>query len=404
MSIKQINSENYVVKNPENFLSAIGAQDAIDTDATILATQDDDLLTKYAEAKALTPNGNPLSKTNRAALVLMPGVYTLSAALAVDTNYVDVIALGNATKKPSVSLLGGNINVTAWDVDIIGIKSTVFAVTGRANITSGVTGTASTNTVNITNHGLVVGDVIAFQSITGGSGLTTNVRYVVRTVETADTFQLRVESTGANANFTTDITAGNVRIEYNSGQRFTNCKGGIGSFGGDALPDFSMVSGNFTGCIGGNNSFGGEYYTASGTFNNCIGGNDCFGGPFYGTASGTFNNCIGGNDCFGGFAGGTASGTFNNCIGGNSCFSGQGGTASGTFNNCIGGDTCFGFVGTVSGTFNNCIGGDSSFGAFGTLSGKLYYCRLTTGTFETVSGGGITRLCIDGSNVENNQG
>jgi hypothetical protein len=38
------------------------------------------------------------------------------------------------------------------------------------------------------------------------------------------------------------------------------------------------------------------------------------------------------------------------------------------------------------------------------LSGKLYYCRLTTGAFETVSGAGITRLCIDGDNVENNQG
>jgi hypothetical protein len=413
--------------SPANVAEAIAALaegGSLDTDATILATTDDDLAAKYAEAKALTPNGNPLSKTNRAALVLMPGVYTLSAGLAVDTNYVDVIALGNATKKPSVSLVGGNIIVTAWDVDIIGIESTVFAVTGRANITSGVTGTASTNTVNITNHGLVVGDVISFLSITGGSGLTTNVRYVVRTVGTADTFQLRVESTGANANFTTDITAGNVRIEYNSGQRFTNCKGGIGSFGGDEFPVFSMVSGNFTGCIGGDNSFGGGYYTASGTFNNCIGGNSCFGGLFGGIASGTFTNCIGGSNSFGG-QGDAASGTFNNCIGGNACF-GFDGTASGTFNNCIGGNDCFGFIGTVSGTFNNCIGGGNSFGAFvgtvsgtfnncigggnsfggggGILSGKLYYCRLTTGTFETVSGGGITRYCVDGNNDANNQG
>jgi hypothetical protein len=38
------------------------------------------------------------------------------------------------------------------------------------------------------------------------------------------------------------------------------------------------------------------------------------------------------------------------------------------------------------------------------LSGQLYYCRLTTGAYQTVSGAGVTRLCLDGSNVENNQG
>jgi hypothetical protein len=350
---KQINSENYVVKNPENFLSAIGAQGAIDTDATIFATPDDDLAAKYAEAKALTPNSNPLSKTNRAALILMPGVYTLSAELAVDTNYVDVIALGSATKTPSVSLLGGNINVTAWDVDIIGIESNVFGVTGRSNITTGVTGTASTNTVNITGHGLVRGDVISFQSITGGSGLTTNVRYVLRTA-TADTFQLSVESTGANANFTTDITAGNVRIPSNTSQRITNC-------------------------VGGNESFG-TFGIASGTFTNCVGGAFAFGGD--GTSSGVFTNCAGGDYAFGGS--GTASGTFTNCVGGIESFGGSGGTASGTF--------------------TNCTGGSDSFGGEGTLTGKLYYCRLTSGAFETVSGGGITRYCIDGDNVANNQG
>jgi hypothetical protein len=59
----------------------------------------------------------------------------------------------------------------------------------------------------------------------------------------------------------------------------------------------------------------------------------------------------------------------------------------------------------------NCQGGDYSFGGddtFGsnpiTVSGKLYFCRLTSGNFETVSGGGITRLCLNGSNVEDNQG
>jgi len=154
-------------------------------------------------------------------------------------------------------------------------------------------------------------------------------------------------------------------------------------------------------CSGGNRSFG-RGGTASGTFTDCTGGDESFGGAF-GTASGTFTDCTGGVYSFGG-DGGTASGTFTNCTGGDNSF-GDGGTASGTFTDCIGGYAAFGGNGgTASGTFTNCIGAVYSFGGSGgTLSGFLYYCRLTSGTFETVSGGGRTVLCIDGSNNQNNQ-
>jgi hypothetical protein len=40
----------------------------------------------------------------------------------------------------------------------------------------------------------------------------------------------------------------------------------------------------------------------------------------------------------------------------------------------------------------------------GTLSGKLFYCRLTLGTFATVSGSGRTYYCVDGNGDPNNQG
>ena len=95
-----------------------------------------------------------------------------------------------------------------------------------------------------------------------------------------------------------------------------------------------------------------------------------------------------------------------NCTGGDLSFGGLG-TASGTFTNCTGAWSSFGAEGTASGTFNNCQGGDFSFGgsntASGTLSGKLYYCRMTQGTFATVSSGGRTVLCIDGNDDQNNQ-
>ena len=162
-------------------------------------------------------------------------------------------------------------------------------------------------------------------------------------------------------------------------------------------------------CIGGNSSFGGTIIV-SGTFINCQGGQDSFGGN-NGTASGIFTNCVGGFASFGGYSsfGGTgaASGTFNNCTGDSFSFGAQV-TASGTFRNCIGGSFAFGGLGNANGTFTNCVGDDSSFGGtikgVGTLTGKLYYCRIITGTFNTVSGGGITRLCLDGNNTENNQG
>jgi hypothetical protein len=129
---------------------------------------------------------------------------------------------------------------------------------------------------------------------------------------------------------------------------------------------------------------------------NCTGGNGSFGGSD--TASGTFTNCTGGNGSFGGR--GTALGTFTNCTGGDYSF-GSHGTASGPFTNCTGGDYSFGGYGTASGTFTNCIGGDCSFaGDYGTITSiaRLYYCRLTSGTFPAPAAGGKIVLCIDGSN------
>jgi len=138
---------------------------------------------------------------------------------------------------------------------------------------------------------------------------------------------------------------------------------------------------------------------------NCEGGAWSFGGDFTFSESknisGTFRDCRGYVESFGG-VGGTASGVFKNCIG---SFISFGETASGMFSECVGGFESFGGYnsGTASGTFINCISGDVSFGGNGTLSGKLFYCRLTSGTFETVSGGGRTYYCVDGNGDPNNQ-
>ena len=154
-------------------------------------------------------------------------------------------------------------------------------------------------------------------------------------------------------------------------------------------------------CIGGNQSFGGNtIITVSGTFNNCVATTQSFGGQ-YATSSGIFNNCVAGGASFAQAGGSSASGIFNNCVAGGSSF---GAGATGTFTNCIGGNQSFGSS-TASGTFTNCIGGDLSFGGFvgAVLTGRLFYCRLTTGTFKTVSGAGRTYYCVDGNGNPNNQ-
>lgn len=170
----------------------------------------------------------------------------------------------------------------------------------------------------------------------------------------------------------------------------------------------------------GDYSFGGisvgePIITISGTFIDCIGGNNAFGGGSTGaTASGTFIDCtVIGTNGFGSgsMIGGTASGTFINCTAGNGSFAGIGGfspfpVVSGTFNNCTAGDLSFGYnAATNTGTFTNCVAGSNSFKTKddGT-TGKVYYCRLTNGTFATVSGAGITRYCINGDGTSDNQG
>jgi hypothetical protein len=115
-----------------------------------------------------------------------------------------------------------------------------------------------------------------------------------------------------------------------------------------------------------------------------------------------FENCAGGDYSFNlGFAyNAQLTGTFINCIGGNYSFnSGLNGDVIGTFTNCTAGDYSFGvYGGTTSGTFNNCISGTGSFGGVGLLTGRLFYCRITSGTFQTPTGAGVIRLCIDGNN------
>jgi hypothetical protein len=73
------------------------------------------------------------------------------------------------------------------------------------------TATASDDFVTATGHTFANGDQVAFTALTGGGGLSTNVRYFVRDSE-ANRFKVATTSTGSAINITTDATAGTVQL------------------------------------------------------------------------------------------------------------------------------------------------------------------------------------------------
>ena len=364
-------------------IAKLSPQSCIVVETTASATTNGiNLLAAYAAAKALTPNGAALSATNRASVIIPPGVYDLGSGegytpLTLDTEFVDLIGLTSDRKSQHIkgtppATNSGVIVQTADDVHVSNLYVKILTEVESANWND-TDSAAYFPTTSLSN---TVVDNCQFDGQNGSKYEGPRLFSMRLYIEYSGTFN---NCTGGNFAFGGGGTASGT---------FTNCTGGDGSFGGAG----GTASGTFTNCTGGGVAFGGGG-TASGTFTNCTGGDYSFGGAG-GTASGTFTNCTGGDVAFG--SGGTASGTFTNCTGGNYAFGG-GGTASGTFSNCTGGDYSFGIYGTVSGVFTNCTGGAGAFGSGGTLSGQLYYCRLTTGSFQTLAEGGKLRACVDGS-------
>ena len=316
----------------------------------IIAKPGDNLTTKYAAAKALTPNGSAKSATNRASLIIFPGSYTLSVELAIDTDFVDVVGLGAQRQKPAVFVSGNTLNVSANNVFVSGISviSQQFKISGNKPLQS-------------------------FENCVGGNG-----------------------SFGGYG--------------FASG-RFVGCIAGDASFGAYGGVQVNSASGTFIDCVGGMWAFGG-YGKATGSFTNCLGGFASFGGDFGSTASGTFSNCVGGQSSFGGFGLIPNTAVFMNCNGGRNSF-GSYGVVDGTFFNCVAGDVSFGgsegdYTGNIAGgVFVECTAGVKSFGAYGTVRGSFTNCK-TTGTFNSLtaptSGRALMLNCVDGNgNIINGQ-
>jgi len=255
------------------------------------------LLAAYAEAAALNPYGNGLGPDNRAMVIVPPGKYDLgSGQLEMNAPFVDLV--GSTTSRDNHHIFGtsnglntGVLRQTASNVRIENLFVECTRASGGQVFTS-------------------AGPAAYFPN----SNLPNTVIRNCRFSSTSNAFSMRI---GINYSGTyEDSTAGDWAFGSGSGGvasgTFTNCTGGIGSFGGGGT-----ASGTFTNCTGGLASFGGES-TASGTFTNCTGGNSAFGG-FGGEASGIFINCVGGSNAFGG-SGSASGGRFYYCVGGSLSF------------------------------------------------------------------------------------
>lgn len=89
---------------------------------------------------------------------------------------------------------------------------TAVALTGQVTAWSSITGVAATNVITVTGSAFINGQTVEFTSLTGGSGLSTGVKYYVVNASGA-TFKLATTQGGTEVDFTTNITAGSLLLQ-----------------------------------------------------------------------------------------------------------------------------------------------------------------------------------------------
>ena len=383
----------------------------VDVSADDATVNGANLLASYAAAKALTPNGAAKSATNRAVLLVPPGTYDLGTTpLVMDTQYVDLVG---ASGQPEHVLITSAVSVvnsgtlvqTANDVMISGVtlENTQNAVwyTAPGYETALPLGSgAPAAYMPSTNLTLAKLRDVVMRGVNQGWSMRTGIFY-------SGTF---TNCTGGGGSFGLNGVASGT---------FTNCTGGPNSFGSSEGYAFFYDLYDEEGNVIGNNLelFSAGAGTASGVFKNCTGGQCSFGGGMTigGTASGTFISCSGD---FGSFGSSVASGTFTDCHGSSSCFgtgvaasdfnmgTSAGGSLTGIFFNCRSGDYSFGGgyseydfpFSSLTGTFINCTAGDGSFGRGGIIQGAvLSNCTAGSESFIYAGDGSMFSQCTGGA-------
>ena len=394
----QVHQDNEVNQTNDAYLNLVGydnygfviVRTGIDP-ATGIETNDAvqnglNLKAAYANACALTPNGQPLSNTNRAAVLIMPGSYDFrNSPLEMDTEFVDIIGIGSPE----------DIFVTS-QYSVNDGKGTITKICDNAvikNITISNGATAAGLFTDLDASGFApqavysnesIDNVIFFSSATGSPYMRIGVQYagsytnckVVRQGFTPWVMFAGAIGTFKNCDAGSDYgfgfsfgspTLGNL----NTSGTFENCSCFVG-FGWYSVGETGTVSGTFKNCTAQSGSFGNAGGFVTGTFIGCRGGNDCFG---INNASSTLSNY----------------GQYIDCVGGDNSFSGF--EVGGKFVNCKAGLNSFNSLSniTISAEFHNCISGQSSFAATSINAGSYYGCTSGINSFgiSTISGGSI---------------
>ena len=405
------------------------------------------LQTEYTAAKAQTPFGSAVSKTNPYFLILMPGIYDLGATpLTMDNTGVGLIGIEQPPNNP-----------------FLGDAAPVVTAAGSIITSSGITINQTQNSIRMENLTIVTtatistSPAVAFHT-SNDEMVWIKCNFVARTdpnsrpMETGVTVAGYWEDcwtmdwgafasgagsdaagtfircfAGGDSNFGGSGNASGTFIDCHTGGGFANASAtgahdasglfincvamspvtipgvGYGSFGNRCNASGTFINcqalGNSTGSFGGRDS--GTAGRASGIFINCYAeAGSSFGGGSGSQATGSFINCVAvGGNSFGSTTG-VCTGLFVGCRGGTAAFAGGNAAAdfAGVAVACVGGTDSFGGQGgDFSGIATACYGGDGSFagnsgtGPAGTLSGICTGCFGSNGCFSgSVSGNGGT--------------
>ncbi len=378
----------------KNYISV----DAIGT-ATSNGTK---LLAALTTAYMLTPNSVPLSATNRAVLLLFPGVYDLGASFLAISSFVDIYCFGG-----SDDIIVTSSNATGT----IQIANTNNYIFNNFTVINTGAGGSIVHNVGQTDTGYWNNLVLKSKTEAGTiyAGIYTNLIATINDVLSGD-ITGEVKYSSFKNNSCGGINAGNITV---SGS-IINCSGLQNCFGGTNSGNV-IVSGYIANCTNNDNAYG---FSNSGTVDitstaiiiNCKGKDFCFGATIDSTCTiaGNILNCFASGTSFAFSSTGSVSlsGIINNCIGGATlfCFASSNNSANititstgkiqscistgifsfgssnsgnivitGLIDNCKGTNACFGqsALGTVTidGTISNCIGDTNCFG--GTIAGGL---------------------------------
>jgi hypothetical protein len=376
-------------------------------------------------ASNMTPNGNPLSNTNRATILLAPGRYTFNEAVDgqfyVIPLYVDFESLSGEPDVFFSSLEVGNFGGFV-NTRITGIDTTKNSYYGHGAFAVSSTGGVN-ESITIKN---CVGGEYSFSSFSSG---------FMGTYENCKAGDFSFGSTGDGITPPAGITGvPTAFLGFNNYGTIKNCVStGIFSFCTGFIPNSYAINWSLIeNCTSGGSSFCCSVTSLAknnGTIKNCddttgISSGYSFCVVYSGTTgkqavnNGIIINCTGSSNSFcvndGTWTTNSAAvnaGTIRECHSGSNSFvcnvNYSNGEQSGTIINCsaVNGNNCFGGnSGLIGGDIINCVANNNSFAnqTPGNIYESVLRCTLRSDTFTVgVTGGGRVVLGIDNTGIVN---